>query len=139
MPGYEYLQVDAGQLTENGISFHGYGWGRYDFADNNYFEDNGDGELLYGYFQYAAPENGLDLRLGRQNIASGVSTEAIDGLRISASLGQGFVASAYGGQAVGYTGPTAAPATVRLRRPARLSAIRFGDIGVSYKMLRERQ
>ena len=51
IPGYEYLQLDIGALDSKGLSFHFYGWGRYDFADNDFYQDQEAGELLYGYLE----------------------------------------------------------------------------------------
>lgn len=101
LPGYEYLQIDAGQLSEYGLSFHLYGWGRADFADNDYYEDQTAGELLYGYLQYRDEENHFSARLGRQYVFEGVANEAIDGLRMSGDFGEYFALSLYGGQPVG--------------------------------------
>jgi hypothetical protein len=101
LPGYEYLQIDGGQLEEEGLSFHLYGWGRLDFADNDYYTDDTAGEVLYGYLQYRQDASNFDARLGRQYVFEGVANEAIDGLRISSDLGDYFKASLYGGQPVG--------------------------------------
>ncbi len=101
LPGYEYLQLDAGQLDDYGLSFHLYGWGRADFADNDYYDDQTDGELLYGYLQYRQEANRFSARLGRQYVFEGVAKDAIDGLRLSSDLGDYFSLSLYGGQPVG--------------------------------------
>ncbi|HKL26712.1 MAG TPA: hypothetical protein VJ910_10845 [Desulfuromonadales bacterium] len=101
LPGYEYLQIDAGELDDYGISFHAYGWGRLDFTDNDYFDDRTAGELLYGYLEYRRQENRCSFRLGRQYVFEGVANEAIDGLRVSGDLGEHFSLSLYGGQPVG--------------------------------------
>ncbi len=101
LPGYEYLQVDAGHLEDYGLALHLYGWGRADFADNDYYDDRTDGELLYGYLEYRLQANRFSARLGRQYVFEGVANEAIDGLRVSSELGEYFAVSAYGGQPVG--------------------------------------
>lgn len=134
-PGYEYLQIDAGQLNEKGVSFHTYGWGRFDFADNQYFEDQSDGELLYGYLQYADPATGLDLRVGRQNIAAGVGNDAIDGLQVSGDLGQWLVASAYGGQPVGFASTNGRTGDSIYGGRLGVHQGQYGEIGASYKIL----
>ena len=97
LPGYEYLQLDAGDLDDYGLSFHFYGWGRADLADSNYFDDSTDGKLLYGYLEYRRPVNRFSVRLGRQYIFEGVANEAVDGLRVSSDLGDYFSLSLYGG------------------------------------------
>lgn len=101
VPGYEYLQLDAGELSDYGLSFHAYGWGRLDFADNDYYDDTTSGELLYGYLEYRREANRCNFRLGRQYVFEGVANEAIDGLRIGGDLGEHFSLSVYGGQPVG--------------------------------------
>lgn len=100
LPGYEYLQLDAGQLNDYGLSFHLYGWGRADLADNNYFDDTTAGELLYAYVEYRREQNRCNFRLGRQYVFEGVANDAIDGLRVSGDLGDYFSVSLYGGQPV---------------------------------------
>ena len=134
-PGYEYLQVDAGQLKEDGFSFHSYGWGRFDFADNNYFEDQTDGELLYGYFQYAQAASGLDLRIGRQNVAAGVGNDVIDGLQVSGDFGQWLVANAYGGQPVGYSTSEGRSGDSIYGGRLGLRQMQYGEVGISYKKI----
>jgi hypothetical protein len=97
LPLYEYVQVDAGELEEKGFSFHAYGWGRYDLADNEYFSDQSQGEVLYGYVQYTQEEGSFAARLGRQYVFAGVANESVDGLSVSSDLGSLFSISAYGG------------------------------------------
>lgn len=99
-PAYEYLQVDIGSSSEPGLSFHAYGWGRLDLADDDFFEDDTAGELLYGYLEYRAKEASFNARLGRQYLFEGVANEAVDGLRLSSDLGRYFSASLYAGQPV---------------------------------------
>jgi hypothetical protein len=97
LPGYEYLQLDAGALDDYGLAFHFYGWGRADLADSNYFDDSTDGKLLYGYLEYRRPVNRFSVRLGRQYVFEGVANEAVDGLRVSSDIGDYFSLSLYGG------------------------------------------
>jgi hypothetical protein len=101
LPVYEYLQVDTGELEDYGLSFHLYGWGRADLADAEYFDDQADGELLYGYVEYRRDANQYGIRIGRQHIFEGVSNETVDGLRLNGNLGDFFSLSVYGGQPVG--------------------------------------
>lgn len=97
-PGYEYLQLDFGELQSEGLSLHAYGWGRYDFGD--YYRDHSEGEILYGYLQYSNATNDFSARLGRQSVFDGVSNESIDGLRVGVDVTPFFAVSAYGGQPV---------------------------------------
>jgi hypothetical protein len=100
MPGYEYLQVDAGHLQDYGLSFHLYGWGRNDFANNDYYDNQTAGELLYGYLEYRLEANRFNAKLGRFQTFEGVANDAVDGLRLSGDLGNYFSLSLYGGQPV---------------------------------------
>lgn len=101
LPGYGYLKIDSKGFTSNGISFHGYGWGRYDMADSNYYGNQSDGELVYGYLEYKKKFSTLRLRLGRVHVFEGVANETLDGLWLAGSLSQKVSVSAYGGQPVG--------------------------------------
>ncbi len=100
VPAYEYLQVDAGQLNQHGLSFHLYAWGRADLAGSDFFQKDTAGELLYGYLEYTRAFSNLNLRLGRQAIFEGVANESLDGLRVSGDLGRWIAISLYGGQPV---------------------------------------
>lgn len=100
LPGYEYLQFDAGALDDYGLSFHLYGWGRTDLADSGYYDDATEGKLFYGYLEYRQPVNRFSVRLGRQYVFEGVANEAVDGLRLSSDLGDYLSLSLYGGQPV---------------------------------------
>ncbi|PLX95248.1 MAG: hypothetical protein C0619_01565 [Desulfuromonas sp.] len=100
MPTYEYLQIDIENPEGSGLSFHLYGWGRLDLADNDFYSDATAGELLYGYMEYSQEQARFNARLGRQHIFEGVSNDAIDGLRLSSELGRYFSGSLYAGQPV---------------------------------------
>lgn len=101
LPAYEYLRADAGALEEEGLSIHLNGWGRVDFGDDDFYEDDTAGELLYGYLRYACPQTSLDLRLGRLYLFEGVANDSVDGLRLAGDLGRYLSFSAYGGFPVG--------------------------------------
>ena len=133
LPAYEYLQLDIGSLASKGLSFHFYGWGRYDFADNDFYQDQEAGELLYGYLEYEQPDSSLNLRLGRQYIFEGVANESVDGLRLSSQLGQYFSASAYAGKSVGLdTTDGGSSDTIYGGRLAHFLGSTY-QLGVSYK------
>jgi len=102
-PTYEYLQLDISDLQLEGLSFHGYGWGRYDTADSGYFSDQEAGELLYAYLQYRSPDRPFSLQLGRQHIFAGVANDTIDGLLISTTVAPGLSINAFGGQPVAFS------------------------------------
>jgi len=101
VPAYEYLRFDIGALDQSGLSFHFYGWGRIDLADNEYYDDNPDAELLYGYLEYNQPDYGLNLTLGRQHVKAGVISNSIDGLGLKSALTPYFKFALYGGSPVG--------------------------------------
>lgn len=101
VPAYEYLRLDLGALDEGGLSLHLYGWGRYDFNDSDYFEDNPDAELLYGYLEYNRPDYGLNFTLGRQHVMAGIINNSIDGLGVKSTLTPYFKFAFYGGSPVG--------------------------------------
>lgn len=134
VPGYEYLQFDAADGGVEGLSFHFYGWGRVEFDDSDFFEEDTAGELLYGYLQYAHPQSNLDLKLGRFYVFEGVSNESVEGLRLGTDLTRYFTLSAYAGY------PVALDDTDGFDGDAiwggRISH-HFGtlyDLGVSYKL-----
>ena len=133
VPGYEYLQLDIGSLTEEGLSFHLYGWGRYDFADNDFYEDSSAGELLYGYLEYTKSVSNLNVRLGRQSIYDGVANEAVDGLRFSTDLGNYFTTSLYAGQPVGLDSTNGRSSDSIYGGRIALHKGMLGELGLSYK------
>ena len=88
VPIYEYFKLDAGQLLEReeDLSFHAYGWARHDLNSSGFFEDNPDGELLYGYLQYSGLTRNFYLRLGRQYIPGYTADEGLDGLFVNSDI-----------------------------------------------------
>lgn len=136
LPAYEYLQGDLGGIGNEKLSFHFQGWGRLDLANSDYYEDNQDGEILYGYLEYADETANFKARLGRQNVFAGVANEVVDGLSLSSDLGKYLSASAYVGQ----------PAALD-EKNGRVGDVIYGgrianhlaslyDVGVSYKQIR---
>lgn len=132
-PAYEYLQVDFGTAAEPGLSFHAYGWGRLDLANDDYFKDDTAGELLYGYLEYRRKEANFNARLGRQQIFDGVGNETVDGLRLSSDLGRYFSAALYAGQpaALDSESGRSGDSIYGGRLGHRLAG--WYDIGLSYK------
>lgn len=136
VPVYEYLQIDMGESDALGFSFHLYGWGRADLADNDYYDDSSDGELLYGYVEFNTAEAHFNARLGRQYLFEGVTNESIDGLRLSSDLGKYFSGSVYGGQQVAMASENGRSGDIIYGgRLANHLAGRY-DLGVSYKKIR---
>ena len=133
LPVYEYLQIDTGELEDYGLSFHIYGWGRADLADNGYFDDSTSGEMLYGYLQYRGEANQYGIRLGRQYVFEGVANEVVDGMRLSGNLGNYFSLSVYGGQPVGLSSEQGRSGdSIIGGRLAHRYATRY-EVGLSYK------
>ena len=136
VPAYEYLQLDIETPDEPGLSFHLYGWGRWDMADNDYYTDETAGELLYGYLEYTRKEARFNARLGRQYVFEGVANEAIDGLRISSDLGPYFSGSVYTGQPVALDSEEGRSGdSIYGGRLAHHLAGKY-ELGVSYKKIR---
>jgi hypothetical protein len=102
LPLYEYLGVDYEDPEEGGLSVHLYGWGRKDLTTSDYFEEDGDGELLYGYLEYDRPYGSFSARLGRQRINAGITDETVDGLDLAYNLGRYLTLSAFGGLPAAY-------------------------------------
>lgn len=103
LPLYEYLSIDYQDLENGGLSVHLYGWGRKDLAESDLFEEDPDGELLYGYLQYAEPYGSFSARLGRQHIFAGITNDTVDGLQMAYDLGNRFTLSAFGGLPAAYS------------------------------------
>lgn len=97
---YQYMRLDLGALDDAGLSLHIHGWGRQDFNDSGFYDDNPDGELLYGYLEYNRPDYGFNLKLGRQHIMTGVINNSIDGIGLTSALTSYFKFFAYGGSPV---------------------------------------
>jgi hypothetical protein len=101
VPAYEYLRLDLGTLDQAGLSLHMYGWGRYDFNDSGSYDDNPDGELIYGYLEYNRPDYSLNFKVGRQHLMTGIINNSIDGIGIQSALTPYFKFSVFGGSPVG--------------------------------------
>ncbi len=97
VPFYEYLQIDYGAADRKGLSLHFYGWGRVAHDEDNFFDDDSRGELIYAYLEYALPSAPTTLKLGRMHIFDGVANESIDGLRVQTDLTSEWSASIYAG------------------------------------------
>ena len=136
VPAYEYFQADIENPGEPGLSFHLYGWGRWDMADNNYFDDTTSGELLYGYLEYSGKQAHFNARLGRQQIFEGVANEVIDGLRVSSELGRYFSGSVYGGLPVSFEDSNGRSGDNIYGARLANHVSGWYDLGVSYKKVR---
>ncbi|UCE34545.1 MAG: hypothetical protein JSV40_01055, partial [Deltaproteobacteria bacterium] len=86
LPVYEYLRLDVRSISKEELSFHSYGWARHDLKDSSFFTDDTEGELLYGYLEYAGPVNNFAVRLGRQYVFERALNESVDGLLVNADI-----------------------------------------------------
>jgi hypothetical protein len=102
IPVYEYLGVNYENAQLKDLSLHFYGWGRTDLADSAFFEDDPDGDLIYGYIAYIPSDKPLQCRLGRQYIFAGVTHENVDGLSVSHDFGDYFSVALFGGLPADY-------------------------------------
>ena len=134
LPFSEYLGVNYESDIE-GLSFHGYGWGRVNLGQDGYYEDEADGQFLYGYLEYRAAAYNARMMLGRYQMFSGVSNESVDGVSLQAPLGAIFDFSLYGGSPVSMTEDGRNGDSIV---GGRLANFRPGlyELGVSYKLVR---
>jgi hypothetical protein len=133
-PATQYLGVDAGGLADGNLSFHLYGWGRVDLADDSPVDGKTSGDVSYGYLRYHFPKANAEIKAGRFFVVEGVANEQIDGISFRSDLLQkyaGLALSLYAG----------APAAMDVERDARgdyLAGARLsyniagkGEIGLS--------
>jgi len=136
VPAYEFLELDWGEPGINPLTFHANGWGRLDLTDNDFYKDQAEGELLYGYLQYQSVEKGIIARLGRQAVVAGVTNESLNGLYLKTSFNPAVDLSVFAGTPVslddteGSGGDSIYGGRLGLRLAARY------NIGLSYKMIR---
>ncbi|HEY5764631.1 MAG TPA: hypothetical protein VIS30_01250 [Candidatus Deferrimicrobiaceae bacterium] len=95
-PLYEYLSGDARNLGGHALSFHFYGWGRIDLADDT-DEDGRSGDLASAYLQYLHPTGNAEARAGRFFLAEGTAAEILDGFFLKGRTPLGLGLSVFGG------------------------------------------
>ena len=134
VPFREYLGIDYVADVE-GLSFHGYGWGRFNLGNDGYFQDESDGELLYAYMDYRHDPSNVSMILGRQHLFSGVANESLDGLSMRAPLGAIFDVSLYGGSPIALTEDGRSGDSILGGRVANFLPGRY-ELGFSYKKVR---
>ncbi len=95
-PLYEYLSGDARNLGGRPLSFHFYGWGRQDLAD-----DSGSGprsgDIGSAFLLYLHPQGNAEARLGRFFLTEGTASEIIDGAFVKVRTPVGLGVSLFGG------------------------------------------
>ncbi|MGE5664561.1 MAG: hypothetical protein ACM31I_09560 [Deltaproteobacteria bacterium] len=95
-PVYEYLAGDARGLGGRPFSFHFYGWGRQDLADDS-GTNSRSGDVGSAYLQYLHPRGNAEMRLGRFFLAEGTAAEILDGAFVKLRTGPGLGVSLFGG------------------------------------------
>ncbi|MGE4578015.1 MAG: hypothetical protein AB7F21_00625 [Desulfuromonadales bacterium] len=133
LPLYEYLRADVEVAGVEELSFHLYGWGRADLGDGNYFEDDTEAKLLYGYVDYRRDTANLLVRVGRQYVFSGIANDSLDGALVRADLGPMASFSAYGGLPVALDSVNARSGDVLYGGRFSLHRGTLYDLGLSYK------
>ena len=132
-PLYEYLSADASNLGDKPLSFHFYGWGRVDLADDT-DDDGRGGDLGSAYIQYLHPTGNAEMRLGRFFFTEGTAAEIMDGIFLKARTPLGFGLSVFGGVPVERsttstdTGDSIYGGRLFFARPG------FTELGVTYLM-----
>lgn len=134
IPFYEYLGLNY-VTDDEALSFYGYGWGRLNLTDNDYYEQKNDGEILAGYLKYRFDKAHTSMMLGRQQLFSGVANASLDGLSMQAALGANFDISLYGGSPVALTEDGRSGDSIL---GGRIANYRSGlyELGLSYKKVR---
>lgn len=130
-PATQYLGLDANGLADGNLSFHLYGWGRLDLADESPVDGKKSGDVSYGYLEYRFPKANAQVRAGRFFVVEGVANEQVDGFSARADLPANFALSLFAG----------APAAMDVDRDARgdylaggrlsYRVAKIGEIGVS--------
>lgn len=111
-PATQYLGVDARGLADDNLSFHLYGWGRVDLADESPVDGKSAGDVSYGYLRYRFPKANAEVKAGRFFVVEGVANEQVDGISFRSDL-----LEKYAGLAISlYAG---APAAMDVERDAR--------------------
>ena len=101
-PLYEYISGDASNLGGYPLSFHFYGWGRVDLADDT-DDDGTGGDLASAYLQYLHPTGNAEMRLGRFFLTEGGAAEILDGIFLKGRTPVGLGLSVFGGVPVEQT------------------------------------
>ena len=95
-PLYEYLSGSARGMGGMPLSFHFYGWGRVDLADDT-DDDGRGGDLASAYLQYLHPTGNAEMRLGRFFLTEGTAAEILDGVFLKGRTPLGIGLSVFGG------------------------------------------
>ena len=135
IPIYEYMQMDYGQLEAEGFSLHLYGWLRGDAGGGGFYEENTDGELLYGYVEYLPPSGGFNLKIGRQHLFSGIVNDSVDGIGVQGMLGPYMTIELFGGVPIALDDENGRSGDTIFGGRSALFLGKLNDIGLSYKRI----
>ena len=135
IPVYEYMQLDYGHIETKGLSLHLHGWLRADTGDGDYYEDDTDGELLYGYVEYMPPANGFNFKIGRQHVFSGIINDSIDGIGVLGMFSPRVTVELFGGVPVAPEEENGRSGDSFLGGRAAFFTGQFSEIGLSYKRI----
>jgi hypothetical protein len=124
-PATQYLGLDAGGLADGNLSFHLYGWGRADLADESPVDGKSAGDVSYGYLEYRFPKANAQIRAGRFFVVEGVANEQVDGISFRSDLPADFALSLFAG----------APAAMDVDNDARGDYLAGGRL--SYRFLKK--
>ena len=130
-PLYEYLSGDAGNLGGKPLSFHFYGWGRLDLADDT-DDDGRGGDLASAYLRYLHPKGNAEMRLGRFFFTEGAAAEILDGIYLKARTPAGFGLSVFGGVPVERTITSTDTGDSLYGGRLLFARAGFAEIGVTY-------
>jgi len=101
-PLYEYLSADAANLNGKPFSFHFYGWGRVDLADQSGTSTTA-GDIGSLYLEYQHPTGNAEGKLGRFFLTEGAAMDLIDGGFVKTTTPIGLGISLYAGAPVEYS------------------------------------
>jgi len=132
-PLYEYLSGSARELGGMPLSFHFYGWGRIDLADDT-DDDGTGGDLASAYLQYLHPTGNAEMRLGRFFLTEGTAAEILDGIFLKGRTPVGLGLSVFGGVPVERTITSTETGDSIYGGRLFFSRAGFAEIGVSYLM-----
>jgi len=94
-PAVQYLRADVTKLGSENLSFHFYGWGKWQIDDGRT-----EGDLTTGYLNYRFPKANGYVKAGRFYEFQTTGIEQIDGLGFGADIGKGTRLTLFGGAPV---------------------------------------
>jgi hypothetical protein len=135
LPIYEYMQLDYGQLETEGFSLHLHGWLRGDAGEGGYYDEDTDGELLYGYVEYLPPSGGFNLKIGRQHLFSGIVNDSIDGIGVQGTLASYVTVDLFAGIPIALDDENGRSGDTLFGGRSAFYLGKLSEIGLSYKKI----